>query len=162
ARERGPVSIEIDLIPELNLEETGAAVIEYAKTHPSRLVATYLDDILPERLLDEFLVEAGLAATSKFSTFRKEQRNRLVSLLKAFPLGSVKEVILDKGEVVAGGVSLDEVDPQTMRSRVCNGLYLCGEVLDIAGPVGGYNLQAAFATGFVAGDTAHVDSLSSG
>jgi predicted flavoprotein YhiN len=65
---------------------------------------------------------------------------------------------LEKGEVVAGGVSLDEVDPHSMRSRVCRGLYLCGEVLDVAGPVGGYNLQAAFATGFVAGESAARDA----
>jgi len=75
-------------------------------------------------------------------------------------LGSVEGVWLDKGEVVAGGVCLDEVDPQTMRSRLCRGLYLCGEVLDLAGPVGGYNLQAAFATGFVAGETAAGDATS--
>jgi predicted flavoprotein YhiN len=56
--------------------------------------------------------------------------------------------------VTAGGVALDEVDPQSMASRRVQGLYLCGEVLDIAGPVGGYNLQAAFATGFVAGESA--------
>jgi len=56
--------------------------------------------------------------------------------------------------VVAGGIALDEVDPQTMRSRLVDGLFLCGEVLDIAGPVGGYNLQAAWSTGFVAGESA--------
>ncbi|MCC7230715.1 MAG: NAD(P)/FAD-dependent oxidoreductase, partial [Fimbriimonadaceae bacterium] len=54
----------------------------------------------------------------------------------------------------AGGISLEEVEPQTMASRLSKGLFLCGEVLDIAGPVGGYNLQAAFATGYVAGESA--------
>jgi predicted flavoprotein YhiN len=66
----------------------------------------------------------------------------------------VKGVPLERGEVVAGGVALDEVDPKTMRSRKIDGLWLCGEVLDIAGPVGGYNLQAAWSTGYVAGDDA--------
>jgi predicted flavoprotein YhiN len=79
-------------------------------------------------------------------------------VLKGWPLGTVRTVPLEKGEVVAGGVSLDEVDPKTMRSAKVEGLYLCGEVLDIAGPVGGYNLQAAFATGFVAGETAAQDA----
>ena len=65
--------------------------------------------------------------------------------------------MLDKGEVVAGGIALDEVDPQTMRSLRCPGLFLCGEALDVAGPVGGYNLQAAFSTGYVAGETAAGD-----
>ena len=61
--------------------------------------------------------------------------------------------------MVAGGVALGEVDPQTMRSRKITGLYLCGEVLDIAGPVGGYNLQAAWSTGAVAGASAARDTL---
>jgi predicted flavoprotein YhiN len=63
-------------------------------------------------------------------------------------------VPLEKGECVAGGIALDEVDPQTLESRKVGGLFICGEVLDIAGPVGGYNLQAAFATGYVAGESA--------
>ena len=66
----------------------------------------------------------------------------------------MRHVPLERGEVVAGGVALDEVDPQTMRSRLVDGLFLCGEVLDIAGPVGGYNLQAAWSTGWVAGEAA--------
>jgi hypothetical protein len=88
------------------------------------------------------------------SQLQKWQRNKLIENLKAFQIGQVRDVVLPKGEVVAGGVSLDEVDPHTMRSLKINGLYLAGEVLDIAGPVGGYNLQAAFATGFVAGESA--------
>jgi len=72
-------------------------------------------------------------------------------------VGAVEHVPLEKGEVVAGGVELEEVDPRTMRSRIVPGLYLCGEILDIAGPVGGYNLQAAFSTGYVAGETAAKD-----
>ena len=74
--------------------------------------------------------------------------------VKGWMIGKVRTVPLEKGEVVAGGVSLDEVDPKTMASKKLEGLFLCGELLDIAGPVGGYNLQAAFATGFVAGESA--------
>jgi predicted flavoprotein YhiN len=66
----------------------------------------------------------------------------------------VRHVPLERGEVTAGGVALTEVDPTTMASRKVAGLYLCGEVLDIDGPIGGYNLQAAFSTGYVAGEAA--------
>jgi hypothetical protein len=66
----------------------------------------------------------------------------------------VKEIDIDRGEVTSGGIALNEVDPKTMSSRIVPGLFLCGEVLDIAGPVGGYNLQAAFSTGVVAGSAA--------
>jgi predicted flavoprotein YhiN len=81
-------------------------------------------------------------------------RQRLVVALKGWVLGKVRAVPLERGEVVAGGVALAEVDNRTMMSRKVSGLYLCGEILDIAGPVGGYNLQAAWSTGFVAGKTA--------
>ncbi len=77
-----------------------------------------------------------------------------MTTLKGWPLGGVRSVPLERGEVVAGGVSLDEVNMQTMESKLFRGLYLCGEILDIAGPVGGYNLQAAWSTGYVAGESA--------
>src|SRR5205814_8095831 len=81
-------------------------------------------------------------------------RNRLIETLKGWPLGAARAVPLERGEVTAGGVALDEVDPATMASKKAPGLYLCGEILDIAGPVGGYNLQAVFSTGYVAGEAA--------
>jgi predicted flavoprotein YhiN len=78
----------------------------------------------------------------------------LVEAVKGWPLGAARAVPLERGEVTAGGIALDEVDPATMVSKKVSGLYLCGEILDIAGPVGGYNLQAAFSTGCVAGESA--------
>ena len=89
----------------------------------------------------------------------RKARNRLIENIKGLPLGRVRAVPLEKGEVVAGGVSLAEVDAKTMRSRIVPNLILCGEVLDIAGPVGGYNLQAAWSTGYVAGNTAALQSV---
>ena len=89
-----------------------------------------------------------------FGQLDRKARNRLVQNVKSWHIGEVRHVPLEKGEVVAGGISLDEVDPKTMGSKIVSGLFLCGEVLDIAGPVGGYNLQSAFATGFVAGESA--------
>ena len=96
----------------------------------------------------------ALAACGDEGAARMAALNQLVGTIKGWNLGAVRAVPLERGEVVAGGVSLAEVDPQTMQSRLVAGLYLCGEVLDIAGPVGGYNLQAAWSTGFVAGESA--------
>src|SRR5205807_3328090 len=84
----------------------------------------------------------------------RKSRNLLVEALKRWQIGEARTVPLERGEVTAGGVSLDEVDPATMASRRVECLYLCGEILDIAGPVGGYNLQAAFSTGYVSGEAA--------
>lgn len=155
---QGEATLEVDLLPSENQEALSSRLLTMASEHPRRLVASFLDGLVPERLIEDLLRDSSIEPATPFSRLEKKARNRLASNLKAWSLGPVRAVPLEKGEVVAGGVSLDEVDPQTMRSRVVEGLYLCGEVLDLAGPVGGYNLQAAFATGYVAGETAARDA----
>jgi predicted Rossmann fold flavoprotein len=150
----GEVTLEVDLLPDLREEDLTTRLLAYAAEHPRRLIASFVDEVVPERLVEDILAAASIDRAVPFSRLDKKSRNRLVSTLKRWPLGPVRTVPLEKGEVVAGGVSLDEVDPKTLQSKLVKGLYLCGEVLDIAGPVGGYNLQAAFATGYVAGESA--------
>ncbi len=158
ALERGAVELETDLLPDQSFEAATFSILDYGKQYPARTIKRYLGEaIVPERLIDEILKSSRVPDETIFSKLQRGGRSRLIENLKGWKLGNVAEVILDKGEVVAGGVSLDEVDPKTMCSLKCPGLYLCGEVLDIAGPVGGYNLQAAFATGYIAGETAHND-----
>ncbi len=154
----GELTLEIDVIPRESAEVLSSRLLTSASESPRRLVASFVDGLVPERLVSDVLQEAGIETSTLFARLEKKTRNRLVSTLKGWSLGPVRAVPIEKGEVVAGGVALDEVDPQTMRSRLVEGLYLCGEVLDVAGPVGGYNLQAAFATGFVAGETAARDA----
>ncbi len=113
-----------------------------------RAVLDLVEELLPNRLARPLMTAADVDPAVRGAYLGQKERNRLVQTLKGWPLGRVRHVPLERGEVVAGGVSLDEVDPQTMRSRRVRGLYLCGEVLDIAGPVGGYNLQAAWSTWF--------------
>jgi predicted Rossmann fold flavoprotein len=152
--ERGSVTLEVDLLPDTGFEALSADLLSYAAKHPRRQIASWLEEVVPGRLTSEVLSSAGVSGEAVFANLQKKARNRLVETLKAWPLGQVRTVPLEKGEVVAGGISLDEVDPQTLRSKIVPNLYFAGEVLDIAGPVGGYNLQAAFATGYVAGEEA--------
>jgi predicted flavoprotein YhiN len=112
-------------------------------------------------LKSSFLTASHLPRNPLMSTVGKKSAIKLSEWLKAFSLGEVRAVPLERGEVVAGGIALPEVDSKTMRSRLVQGLYLAGEALDVAGPVGGYNLQAAFATGARAGETAALDALGS-
>jgi predicted Rossmann fold flavoprotein len=154
AFESGAVLLEVDVAPDESFESLGAALLAYAGEHPKRRVATYVAGVLPERLVSELLADAGIAIETEFSQLARTRRNLLVSCLKGWRLGEVSDPMLAKGEVVAGGIALDEVDPRTMASKKCPGLFVCGEALDVAGPVGGYNLQAAFSTGYVAGESA--------
>ncbi len=159
AEEKEPVTLDVDLLPDATFEQLGEQWIKVATANPRRLVRSELDEVVPHRLVPLIMAAAKVEPETPFSKFDKKARNRLIEVLKRFELGKCRHVPLEKGEVVAGGVSLDEVDPQTMESLKVKGLYFSGEVLDIAGPVGGYNLQAAFATGFVAGESAAQSSV---
>ena len=154
----GPVSLEADLRPDEPYETVLGTLKAWFDGNPKRLSSGCFEGLVPERLTEPLAESAGLDPAARAAGLPKKTLNRIVETVKGWRLGTVTEVLLEKGEVVAGGVPLDEVDPQTMRSLRCPGLYLCGEILDIAGPVGGYNLQAAFATGFVAGETAAKDA----
>ena len=106
---------------------------------------------IPTALVPFLMRQATLDNDVTWSGLTKEKRQSLLSVLKRFPLGSVRDVPLDQGEISAGGVSLGEVNPKTMQSRMVPQLFLCGELLDYAGEIGGFNLQAAFSTGWIAG-----------
>lgn len=151
---QGEPTLEVDVMPDRSPEQ----VMEWVKTQcaaqPKKRLRTVLEGVVPESVLPWLIRAAGADPEGAAGQLERKTRNRLVETLKGWTLGVVRTIPLEKGECVAGGISLDEVDPQTMRSRLCEGLYLCGEVLDIAGRVGGYNLQAAWATGYVAGDSA--------
>jgi hypothetical protein len=150
----GDVTLEVDLVADQTFEALTADLANYVRAHLRRRIDSFVETIMPARLSAALLHQASLQPETTCSNLDKKGRNRLVAALKGWQLGTVRHVPLEKGEVVAGGIALDEVDPHSMRSVRADGLFLCGEVLDIAGPVGGYNLQAAFSTGYVAGESA--------
>jgi hypothetical protein len=146
--------VEVDLAPDESYEALRERLRSRLRDNPRMTIGQATDGIVPSRLTEEFYGAIGAAPNTRGSNLSSKALNQLVGTIKGWNLGAVRAVPLERGEVVAGGVSLAEVDPQTMQSRLVAGLYLCGEVLDIAGPVGGYNLQAAWSTGFVAGESA--------
>ena len=106
---------------------------------------------LPARLADALLQEAAVDADVTTSQLKKADRQQLVEVLTAYPLPWTGDEGYKKAEVTGGGVALSEVDPRTMQSRLQPGLFLCGEVLDAFGPIGGYNFAWGWATGRAAG-----------
>ena len=97
------------------------------------------------------LEAVGLPADQRLKDLPRAGRRALAALVAGFPLGEPGPVDLERGEVCAGGVRLAAVDPRTMAVKGWDNLRVCGELLDLDGPVGGYNLQAAFSTGYAAG-----------
>ncbi len=117
-------------------------------------LATVMQDFLPKSVVPVFLAQADLPGDRKLAELGKGVRQTLRTRLQAWPFPVTGWQSFDIAEVTAGGVALSEVDPKTMASKVLPGLFLAGEVLDVDGYVGGYNLQAAWSTGWVAGTQA--------
>ena len=162
ALETSEPELRLDFFPAKEYPALDGELNDLILTERARMIGSVLASWLPNRIVRDLLGLAGVDPGKRGHVLTREERRAIVRLLKSWTLGRVRSVPLERGEVTAGGVSLDEVDPRTMRSRKVKGLYLCGEILDIAGPVGGYNLQAAFSTGFVAGETAAKDWLLQG
>jgi predicted Rossmann fold flavoprotein len=106
---------------------------------------------IPARLADHLVMEAGIPADRRTSSLKRSERLRLIDALTAYPLSWSGNEGYKKAEVTGGGVALGEVDPKTLESKRVAGLYLCGEMLDAFGPIGGHNFSWAWATGRAAG-----------
>jgi predicted Rossmann fold flavoprotein len=152
AAEHTAVTMIYDFFPKYDFGTLDAALTNLIRDHGSKMIGNLMEAWLPNRLVPSLLQSVAIDPELRSHSLPRESRRSLIHLLKSWQLGKVVNVPLERGEVTAGGVALNEVDPHTMQSRKVPGLFLCGEVLDIAGPVGGYNLQAAFSTGFVAGE----------
>jgi hypothetical protein len=148
------VTLHVDFFPEYDRDSFRKKLAADIASNINRTVLSLVEQLVPQKLAPSILLVSEIDDTTKLHQLKKEQRSALMHNLKRWCIGSVREIPLDRGEVTAGGVMLSEVDPTTMESRLVPGLFLCGELLDIAGPVGGYNLQAAFSTGYVAGNRA--------
>jgi predicted Rossmann fold flavoprotein len=120
----------------------------------TRTVAGVIRRELPERLADALIAAAGVAPATSLAQLRKEERRRLIETLTRGELPWSGDEGYKKAEVTGGGISLAEIDPRTLESRRARGLYICGEVLDAFGPIGGYNFLWAWATGRAAGSAA--------
>jgi len=149
-RRAGPAWLGYALSAE-SAEVLEAGILELQRANPHLAVRTWLGKWLPERLCLPTLQALGLPEDQRMKDLSRPARRSLVSLVEAFPLGEPGRAELERGEVSAGGVLLSAVDPHTMALKGWENVRVCGELLDVDGPVGGYNLQAAFSTGFVAG-----------
>lgn len=154
ALERGAVSVSIDLKPALDEKRLRARLQRDFDRLGKRSYRNIMKELLPRKMVEPFVQMTGIPGDKPGHQISAGERERLLSVLKSLRFDIKEPLPLSAAIVTAGGVSLDEIDPRTMASRIVSGLYLCGEVLDIDADTGGYNLQAAFSTGYVAGESA--------
>jgi hypothetical protein len=146
--------VECDFLPGMPAAELDAQIIRESTAAGKRQMASLVARWLPHRLAETLARRAGVDPEGRAAQLGKADRARLVGAIKHLAVPITGTLGFKKAEVTAGGVALDEVDSRTMQSRLVPGLYVAGELLDLDGPIGGYNFQAAFSTGFLAGDSA--------
>lgn len=142
-----------DFLPNESRDALLVKLADEAARNGKRAVGAILAEWLPRRLAEALLSEAGIAIDHRIAELGKPLRSKLVNAIKQQPIPINGTLGFKKAEVTAGGVSLGEVDSRTMQSKLVPGLFLAGEILDLDGPIGGYNFQAAFSTGYLAGES---------
>lgn len=144
----------IDFYPDLDFHMADKKILDDLQKHHNKSIRNILSGALPGKLIPIILGMAEIDAGKKGNSITKDERKKLRLLLKQFPLTAESLSGFDKAIITAGGIALKEIDPKTMRSRIIKNLYFAGEILDLDGPTGGYNLQVCWSTGYLAGENA--------
>ena len=148
------VELRIDLRPDLDHPQLNALLQEEFRLHSKKNVGNVLTNIMPDRLANTILTITKIDIAKNAGNISKKERKMMTHTIKQLTLNITSLGGFEKAMVTAGGVSLKEVYPNTLQSRILENLHFAGEVLDIDGPTGGYNLQAAWSTGYLAGESA--------
>ena len=150
----GPVTVRIDLAPGRSIDELAGEWLAEARAEPRKAVKTLLRRHLPDRLVPILLDRAGLDGEAQAGNVSRNGWLALAERCKRLAVSASGTLSLEEAFITGGGVSVKEVDPRTMESKLMRGLYFCGEILDVHGYTGGYNITAAFSTGRAAGEAA--------
>jgi len=153
------LALEIDLVPDRRREELEVDLLNMFCSKGGAQLKTLMQEMAPKRLVSMILALLKIDQNKLANQVMKKEREAIVGMLKGFPLTVAGSLEIASAMVTAGGISRKEIDPRTMMSRIVPGLYFAGEIIEGAAKSGGYNLQQAFSTGYVAGDNAAKGTL---
>ncbi len=152
--ENAGINIGIDVLPGMDEPQLDRLLQEQCRTWPRKTVANLLSELVPRQFSRILCQVAQCEGDLQAGQLSAEKRRRLVRAIKSLPLCVTGTEPIAKATVTHGGVSRDEIDPRSMESKICPGLFFAGEVIDADGPCGGYNLQMCWSTGALAGRSA--------
>jgi len=152
--QREKVRLKIDLKPALSMEKLDERLLRDLEKYSRRQFKNGLNDLLPQKMIPVFIELSGIDPDKPCHQISRGERHEIVEILKNLTVTITGTRPIAEAIVTAGGINVKEVNPKTMESKLVKGLYFAGEVLDVDGYTGGYNLQAAFSTGYIAGKNA--------
>ncbi len=144
--------IYIDLKPGLTKEQLDTRLLRDFETNKNKSLGSVLGLLLPRAMIAQMAIFTKIPVDTKINAITKEQRAQLVEGIKAYTLNVVGLRPVEEAVITSGGVSVKEINPTTMESKLCKGLYFAGEVIDVDAFTGGFNLQVAFSTAFLVAD----------
>ncbi len=146
-------NISLDFIPNLSQEELNNKIIKDSSVYGTTMIKNYLKYYLVNNFITFFLNEINVSSTKTISNLTKKDKNKIIQNLKQFQL-TVSNIDVKSAKITIGGINSNEINSKTLESKTTPKLYFAGEILEYAGPTGGYNLQVAFSTGYIAGKSA--------
>ena len=151
-KEQGSYRIVIDLKPALTEQQLEKRLLRDFEKFQNKDFKNSLNELLPKKMISVIIKNSGIHPDTKINQITKEQRKTLISVLKGFTFTYKKKRPLEEAIITDGGVNVKEINPSTMESKLLPNLFFAGEVLDVCGYTGGFNLQVAFSTGHLAGE----------
>ncbi len=151
AMKENNIVLKIDLKPALSLEKLDARIQRDFEKFKNKEIRNGMQELLPQKMILPILKLTQIKETKQVNSITKEERVKLVKTIKEFPITIADFRPIEEAIITAGGVSIKEVEPKTMKSKLIDGLYFAGEILDVDAYTGGFNLQIAYSTGYVAG-----------
>ena len=145
------IVLHIDLKPALSFEKLDERILRDFSKSKNKIFKNSLDDLLPKKMIEPIIKISDINPETKVNEITKLQRHNLVNLLKDFKLTVQDFRSIEEAIITSGGINIKEVNPKTMESKIIEGLFFAGEILDVDGYTGGFNLQIAYSTGYTAG-----------
>ena len=146
------IILNIDFKPALSEEKLDERILRDFNEFKNKQFKNSLDKLLPQKLIPVIIEKSGINPDKKVNEINKKERHRLVNLLKNFEVTIKGFRPIDEAIITSGGINIKEINPKTMESKLVEGLYFAGEIIDVDAYTGGFNLQIAYSTGYVAGD----------
>jgi hypothetical protein len=150
----GEVKLSIDLKPALDFTKLDNRLQRDFLKFKNRTFKNSLDELLPKSMIPIIIELSGINPDKQVNSITREERHNLLGILKGLNMTVAKVLGFEHSLVTSGGINIREIDPKTMRSKLIENLFFAGEIVDIDGPTGGYNLQACWSMGYVAGESA--------
>jgi predicted Rossmann fold flavoprotein len=147
-----PAEISLDLVPSRTSGEIEDMITRSKETEPKKKLRNILSRLVARRMAERVLLAAGISEDLNSNQLRRDMRRNLISAMKDLKItctGADNRLAM----ITAGGIDVSEVEPSTLESRIVKGLFFAGEILDVHARTGGFNLQVAFSTGYLAGDS---------